>query len=400
MAKNTSILISGASIAGPALAYWLRRYGFDVTVVERAPAPRPGGHAVDLRGVAREVTERMGLMPAVRRVLVDERGAAFVDASGRRVVNKPAELFGGEGLVAEYEIMRGDLTRVLYDATRHDVEYVFDDCVTGLADDDTGVKVSFERAAPRRFDLVVGADGTHSGVRALAFGDESRYVRHLGAYTAYFTTPNRYGLDDGWFLMHNAPGGRMAAMRPDRDPADAKAMFSFRSPPLRYDRRDIAQQQRILADRFAGMRWIVPQVLDAMWDAPDFYFDAYCQVHVPSWSNGRAVLLGDAAASPSPLTGLGTSLAIVGAYVLAGELAAARGDHRIAFARYEAELRAYATRCQKLPPGGIGGMLPNSALALWLGRRLTRIMVATPLRKLYAMQDRKADAFTLKDYTG
>ena len=397
--ENTNVLISGAGIAGPALAYWLRHHGFNPTVVERAPAPRPGGHAVDLRGVAREVVERMGIMAEVRRSSVDERGVHFVDGRGRPVVTMPADLFDGDGIVAEIEIMRGDLTRILYEATRDTTEYLFDDCVTGLVQDDAGVKVTFERAAPRTFDLVVGADGAHSGVRALAFGEESTFVRHLGAYTAYFTTPRPRDLD-GWFLMHNAPGGRVAAIRPDRSPTEAKAMFSFTSPLMRYDRRDIGQQKRILAERFAGMGWQVPRLLADMWDAPDFYFDAVCQVHLEHWSRGRTVLLGDAAFCGSPLSGLGTSLAIVAAYVLAGELAAADGDHRIAFARYESELRDYVKQCQKLPPGGVRGFLPGSRAALWLRNQSMRASTTRPMRGLVARQGRKADAITLKDYAG
>ncbi|MDT4989990.1 MAG: hypothetical protein QOI74_4084, partial [Micromonosporaceae bacterium] len=200
--RNVNVLISGAGIAGPALAYWLRHHGFNPTLVERAPAPRPGGHAVDLRGVAREVADRMGIMAEVRRTTVDERGAHFVDERGRPVASMPAH--GGDGIVAEIEILRGDLTRILYDATREGTEYLFDNSITGLVQRDSGVDVTFERSTtPRTFDLVVGADGTHSAVRALAFGEESAFIRHLGAYTAYFTTPRPPDVGD-WFLLHNA----------------------------------------------------------------------------------------------------------------------------------------------------------------------------------------------------
>jgi 2-polyprenyl-6-methoxyphenol hydroxylase-like FAD-dependent oxidoreductase len=391
------VLISGASIAGPALAWWLRRHGFTPTVVERAPAPRPGGHAVDLRGVAREVVERMGLLAEVRQSTVDERGVHFVDERGRPRASWPADLFDGEGIVAEIEILRGDLTRILYDATRADTEYLFGDCITGIAQDDAGVKVTFERGAPRTFDLVVGADGAHSGVRVLAFGEESAFVRHLGAYTAYFTTPRPPDLD-GWFLMHNAPGGRVAAIRPDRNPAEAKAMFSFTAPPLRYDRRDVDEQKRILADRFAGMGWQVPRLLAGMRDAPDFYFDAMCQVHLDEWYRGRVALLGDAAFCGSPLSGMGTSAALVGAYVLAGELATAGGDHRVAFPRYQKGLRDYVKQCQKLPPGGVKGFLPQTGLALWLRNQSMRASTTRPMRALVARQARRSDTLTLPEY--
>ncbi len=390
------VLISGAGIAGPVLAAWLRRYGYTPTLVERAPAPRPGGQAVDLRGAGRTVVERLGLLDEVRAHRVHERGLAYVDGAGRRVATMPADAFGGEGIVAEIEILRGDLSRILVEATA-DCEYLFGDRVTGLVEEPEGVRVSFATAKARRFDLVVGADGSHSGVRALAFGDESRYVRHLGAYQTYFTIPEVVDTD-GWLEMYNAPGGRVAALRPVPGNAGTAVLMSFRSEPLGYDRRDVDQQKRVLADRFAGAGWRVPQLLDAMWAAPDFYFDAVTQVHLDGWSRGRVVLLGDAGYSPSPLTGLGTSLALVGAYTLAGELASAGGDHAAAFAAYEAALRGYVTQAQQLPPGGVRGFAPRGRLALRMRNASMRMMTRWPFRRLIAGQFAKADAVTLKDY--
>jgi 2-polyprenyl-6-methoxyphenol hydroxylase-like FAD-dependent oxidoreductase len=394
--RNRTVLISGASIAGPALAYWLHRYGFSPTVVEVAPAPRPGGQAVDVRGAARAVVERMGLMAPVRLERVDERGVAFVDHAGRRAASLPAHLFGGEGIVAEIEIMRGDLTRILFDATRDRTEYRFGDRIVELIQGDGGVRVDFAGGAARTFDLVVGADGVHSGARALAFGPESDYVRHLGAYTAYFTVPDPGDLGD-WFLLHNAPGGRVAGLRPERG-GTAKAMLSFTSRPLRYDRRDVRQQQEILATAFAGVSWRVRALLDAMWDAPDFYFDAMCQVHVERWWRGRVALVGDAAYCGSPLTGLGTSTSLVGAYVLAGELASTPDDHEAAFARYQEEMRAYVAACQQLPPGGVAGFAPRSQAMISLRNLATRLMTAWPVRDALAGQFQKAASITLKPY--
>src|SRR5262245_17916596 len=185
--KNRNILISGASIAGPTLAYWLRRYGFNPTVVERAPAPRLGGQAIDLRWTARQVAERMGILDDVRQAHTGTHGLAFVDSTGKRVASMSAELFGDSGgPVAELEILRGDLVRILYTASRDQVEYLFDDSIAGIAQGDDGVEVTFERAAPRTFDLLVGADGLHSNVRRLAFGAESEFVRDLGAYVSIF----------------------------------------------------------------------------------------------------------------------------------------------------------------------------------------------------------------------
>jgi 2-polyprenyl-6-methoxyphenol hydroxylase-like FAD-dependent oxidoreductase len=392
------ILISGAGIAGPALAYWLRRFGFRPTVVEQAPALRPGGQAVDLRGAAREVADRMGILDALRQAHTGTRGLAYVDAANRRLASMPADLLGDSGgAIAEIEILRSDLTDILHAVTREDVEYRFGDAITEIVQDGGGVKVRFQRGAPRSFDLVVGADGVHSGVRRLAFGPESKYVRDLGAYVAIFTTTSHLDLD-GWELMHSAPG-RTAALYPVRHAGQAKAAFYFIAPPLDLHRRDVEQQRRFVADAFAGLGWEVPRLLEAMAEAPDFYFDRISQVRMDRWSAGRVVVLGDAAYGPSPLAGVGTSLALVGAYVLAGELAAADGDHQLAFARYEDGLRDYVAKGQGLAKGNAAGLIPRSRSQIWLRNQFIRALPYMPWRGLVAGGVQKAaDAVVLKDY--
>jgi 2-polyprenyl-6-methoxyphenol hydroxylase-like FAD-dependent oxidoreductase len=394
---NTDVLISGGGIGGCTLAYWLRRYGFNVTVVERAPAPRPGGQAVDLRGAGRIVVDRMGLLGQVRAVGLDQKGLACVNAAGRMTARMPADLFGGEGIVSEIEVLRDDLADVLYGAAAPHTEYIFGDSVRRLDDDEDGVTVGFEHAGERRFGLVVGADGLHSAVRGLAIGAEADCVRPIGCYTAWFTVQAGDDLG-GWFLMYNAPGGLVASVRPGRLPGEAKAGLSFRSGPLGYDRRDTGEQMDILASRFAGAGWRVPGLLRDMRDAPDFFFEQMGQVQLDRWSNGRAVLLGDAGYCPTPLTGLGTSLALVGAYVLAGELAAADGDHRAAFPRYEQVMRPYVATAQQLPPGGVAGYAPDSALLIRMRAASMRMMGRWPVRNLVARQFGKAADIDLPDY--
>ena len=396
--RNTDVLISGGGIGGSALAYWLRHYRFSVTVVERAPAPRPGGQAVDLRGAGRTVVDRMGLLGQVRAVSLDQKGLALVNEAGRMTARMPTGLFGGEGIVSEIEVLRGDLADVLYAAAAPDAEYLFGDSIRGLHDDGDGVTVSFEHAGKRRFGLVAGADGLHSVVRGLAIGAEPDCVQPIGCYTAWFTGPARDDIG-GWFLMYNAPGGLVASVRPGRLPGEVKAGLSFRSGPLRYDRNDTGQQMAILESRFADVGWRVPGLLRDMRDAPDFFFEQMGQVRLGRWSNGRAVLLGDAGYCPTPLTGLGTSLALVGAYVLAGELAAAGGDHRAAFLRYEQVMRRYVATAQELPPGGVGGYAPASAFMIRMRAASMRMMGRWPVRDLLARQFGKAADIELPDYT-
>jgi 2-polyprenyl-6-methoxyphenol hydroxylase-like FAD-dependent oxidoreductase len=384
------VLISGGGIAGPALALWLHRYGIAATVVERAPGPRPGGHAVDVRGVARKVVDRMGVMSDVLAHRVDERGFALVDDHGRRMAEMPVQLFGGEGIAAEIEIARGDLARVLYEATANRVEYRFGDRLVDLWPAARGVDAAFASGTRERFDVVVGADGVHSAVRALAFGPEPEFVRYLGAYTAYFTVPDPGDLDH-WFLMYNAPGGRVAGLRPERG-GTAKASLSFRAD------RPLPDPLAVLPARMAGAGWRVPELLSALPAAPDVYCDSISQVRVDRWWRGRVVLLGDAGYCGSPLAGLGTSMALVGAYVLAGELAAAPSDPASAFAVYQGEMSDYVAAGTQLPPGGIKGFAPNTRAAIRLRAMSMRAMHRWPMRTLLAKQFGKADAITLKDY--
>jgi 2-polyprenyl-6-methoxyphenol hydroxylase-like FAD-dependent oxidoreductase len=396
--KNNRILVSGGGIAGPALAHWLTLAGYSVTVVERAPAPRPGGQTVDLRGAGRTVISEMGLMDQARALAVEQRGLMLVDAAGKATATMAADAFGGEGIVSEIEILRGDLADLLYRSTADRVEYLFDDTVTALEQDEEGVSVSFEKAAPRRFGLVVGADGTHSVTRSLAFGPEARFLQPLDVYTAWFTVQEDFGLD-GWFQMFNAPGGLVASARPGRLPGETKAGLSFRSVPLAYDRRDTAAQRELVERRFAGVTgWQVPRMLRAMHDSEDFFLDPLGQVKLDRASRGRVALVGDAAHCPTPLTGLGTSLALVGGYVLAGELAAAGGNHQIAFRRYDEVMAPYVKQAQELPPGGVKGYAPDSALSIRMRAASMRAMGRWPMRPILAKQFAKAGDIALPEY--
>ncbi|MBA3948023.1 MAG: FAD-dependent monooxygenase [Herpetosiphonaceae bacterium] len=390
--KNKNILISGASIAGPALAYWLSRYGFNSTVVERAPALRDGGYAVDFRGAAHiRVLERMGILSAIQRAATNMSTVSYVDANNKPLARMPAEMFSGD-----VEILRGDLSHILYNATKDTTEYIFGDSIASMTETSDGVHVTFASGTSRTFDLIVGADGLHSGVRALIFGDESEFVRYLGYCVAIFTTANHLNLDHTG-RYYSVPG-KLVGMYSARHNTEAKALFFFASPPLDYDYGDIEQQKQILATTFSGEGWQVPQLLATMWQAPDFYFDSCSQISLDSWSKGRIVLLGDAGYCASQ-GGNGTGLAVVGAYILAGELAASSGDHRTAFAHYEQQMRPYVKLNQKQAEGGGKFLVPGSRSKIWLRNQMFRTLPYLPWKGLIAhMASKTANAITLKDY--
>ncbi|MBA3547849.1 MAG: FAD-dependent monooxygenase [Nannocystis sp.] len=390
-----TVLISGASIAGPTLAFWLRRYGLRPVVIERAGEPRLGGQNVDIRGAGREVARRMGIEAELFAASTGEKGLRFVDRHNVTRAEFPAGKSDTDGFTAELEILRGDLVRILHDRTRGGSEYIFGDYITDLSEHDGVVTATFAAGKARDFDLVIVADGVRSRTRSIVFGGEAE-VREIGLYMAYLTIP-RIATDSPWWSWYNAPGGRTIQLRPD-NVGTTRVLLTFTSEPRGHERLGIDAQKDVLRRIFSDAGWAAPRVLAALDGATELYFDSIAQVLAPRWSRGRVALVGDAGYCPTPISGMGTSLAIVGAYVLAGEIAR-HEDHGQAFAAYERIMRPLVHAAQALPPGVPRLAHPKTKIGIAIfhaGARLAAGVLASRLgNKLLAPQ---ADKFELPDY--
>ena len=392
-------LISGAGVAGLAAGWWLARYGWQGTVVERSPTLRTGGQNVDVRGAAREVLRRMDLDDAVADRGTGEVGTRFVDDDGRSVGEFPAGTSDSDGATAEREILRGQFVQLLEERTRGDLDVRFGTWIEHIDRSGPGdeVRVQFADGRNETFDVVIIAEGIGSMTRGLldpAFGDVRR--RDLGVSIAYFSV-DRVTSDDDWWRWYNAPGGRTATLRPD-NVGRQRATLSFRTDSAATGPAAEADPLRRFVSRFDDAGWQTRRLIDGLRTADDAYFDDIGQIVAQRWSSGRIVLVGDAAYCPSPVSGMGTSLALVGAYVLAGELA---GDRRVADAlrSYEQVMRPYVRHAQRLPPGVPGIMHPRSRVGVAALRTVFRLAAAGPMRafeeKLFSPP---ADRIDLPDY--
>jgi 2-polyprenyl-6-methoxyphenol hydroxylase-like FAD-dependent oxidoreductase len=400
--KNKNILIVGAGIAGLTLAYWLKKFGFVPTIVEKHPVLRTEGYKLDIRGRAVDVIKRMGLHSAIFKERTAIQKAQFVDESGKVLRETSPELCGvrAEG---DLEIVRGNLCQILF---KHigDITYLFGDSIKCISQDEHGVYVKFEKNEACRFDLIIGADGLHSKVRKLGFGEESNFLQELGLYVSFYSIPNFLHLDRVEIEYHSLK--RFAIVYCPHD-GMAKAGFAFSSQHPQPDFSDQKQQQEFLQKAFTDAGWEIPRLLSFMKDAPDFYFDCMAQIHMPHWTKGRIALVGDAGYAVSPVAGQGTSVALVGAYLLAGELAEAQGDYNRAFQLYEENLRDFVENNQKLAQmsvtllEGKGSSWIKSQI-IWLiyhlGRLLPGCLIEFCKNRGLKQTAKAANAITLKDY--
>ncbi len=371
------ILISGAGIAGPTLAYWLARYGFETTIVEKAPALRTGGYVIDFWGAGFEIADRMGLSPEIMRRGYHVQGVHVVNASGRRVAGFSTDSFARATQGRYTTVARSELAALIFERLEGKVETIFGDSLSRIEQSNGCIQVVFESGAQREFDLVVGADGLHSRVRELVFGKERQFEKYLGYKVAAFPIAGYRPRDESRYVMFTQVGQQVGrfAMHDDR----TLFLFTFADPVADgTETGDIAAQKALLRQRFGNSGWECPQILRGLDGCNDFYLDRVSQIRMDPqqglWTRGRVTLVGDAAFCVSLLAGQGTSLAMVAAYILAGELHRAGGDYARAFTRYQELFGPFIFKKQKAALRFAGTFAPKSKLSMFFRNQVMNLM--------------------------
>jgi 2-polyprenyl-6-methoxyphenol hydroxylase-like FAD-dependent oxidoreductase len=393
--NNKNILISGAGIAGLTLAYWLKKFGFHPTIVEHSPVLRQGGYAIDFWGAGFTIAERMNIVPDLNKADLQIREVTFVDEHnkprGRMNYEQLKKMMNNRALT----LLRSDLSKIIYDHLDKDVEIIFGDSIRNIEQNEKGVTVHFHNGNVRSFDLVAGADGLHSKVRKLAFGDEAQFEKYYGYYTSSYTIENN-ALNDGLFLTYNIPCKQAATYSINEN--KTATFFIFSSPEKTvYDHHDIEKQKEILRNEFKNAGWKCTALLSKIDTAPDFYFDVVSQIKMDRWSNDRVTLVGDAAYCPSLLSGQGSTLAMTGAYILAGELKEANGDYKTAFEQYENIFKPFIESKQKIAQNFAKSLVPKSKFGIWLRNAFTNLMFLPFISRLFIKQFMD-DKLELKTY--
>ncbi len=393
------ILISGAGIAGPTLAYWLDRYGFTPTLIETAPRLRTGGYIIDFWGAGFDIADRMGVLPEIRRKGYVFQEVRIVNRDGRRTAGFPVQAFSRMMRDRYISLPRGELAASIFSAIEGRVETIFGDSVDRIEQTERSVHVTFKSGGAREFDLVVGADGLHSRARELVFGEESQFEKYLGYKVAAFSVDNYKPRDELVYLMYTQVGqqvGRFALH-------DDRTMFLFIfADESAAGADDVNAQKALLRKRFKNGGWECPQILDALDRADDFYFDRVSQIRMDPqqglWTRGRVTLVGDAASCVSFLAGQGSALAMIAAYILAGELRQAGGDYARAFQRYQNLFGPFVFNKQKAALRFAGAFAPKSKFAMFLRNRIFNLMAIPWVADLAVGRD-LSDRIVLPDYS-
>jgi 2-polyprenyl-6-methoxyphenol hydroxylase-like FAD-dependent oxidoreductase len=394
-ATKISVLVSGVGIAGPTLAHWLTVHGFQTTLVEIAPHLRTGGYVIDFWGRGFDVAEKMGLLGTIKSEGYDLKELRLVNANGQRVGGLNAEVFRSATNGRYVSIPRGELAKIVYQKVEGRCETIFSDSITKVEQDESGVRVAFERALPRRFDMVIGADGLHSVVRKLVFGKQDRFEKYLGYIVAAFTVNGYRPRDEDVYVSFAAPGKQVArfAMRNDQ----TMFLFVFSDAQGRYIEPQSSDHKEILRAEFSHAGWECPEILAAMEYCDEVYFDRVSQIRMNTWSQGRVALIGDAAFCPSLLAGQGAALAMIAAYVVGGELSRTAGQPQEAFQRYEQRLRPFITSKQNAAVKFVGSFAPKTRFGVFIRNQITKAFKLPFVAEL-AMGPSLVDRVDLPDY--
>jgi 2-polyprenyl-6-methoxyphenol hydroxylase-like FAD-dependent oxidoreductase len=392
--SNRTVLISGAGIAGPTLAFWLKAAGFKPTLTERAPALRTGGYVIDFWGLGYDIAERMGLESNINRVGYHVREMRIVDDLGKRVTGFGTKVFGELTDGRYVTVGRSDLSRLLFEKIKDTTEVIFDNEIVGLQEQPDCMQVQFCRGPPRRFDLVIGTDGLHSDVRRLAFGPQHQFEKQLGYVVAAFEVRGYRPRDEEIYLMYGRPGYMLGRFTLHNDRTLFLFVFAADSGSLP---ATLDGQKAMLRNRYGDGKWECPRILDELYRTEELYFDRVSQIRMKSWSRGRVALVGDAAFCVSLTAGQGSALAMVSAYVLAGELANAGGHHDEAFGNYESLLRTYILNKQRGAERFAAALAPRTGWGLLFRNQVTKAFAIPGLARLALGRD-IIDALRFPDY--
>lgn len=381
---NRNILISGAGIAGTALAFWLKKFGFHPTIIEISPTLREGGYAIDFMGAGFDVAEKMGIVPSLEKVDMNISKLVFVDKNNNEKGSMNYQKIKKVMNNRAFTLLRSDLAKVIYDHLDKDIEFIFGNTISKIEQDEEKVTVTFQQGEKREFDLLVGADGLHSTVRRLVFGDEKQFEKYYGYYTSSFTIPD-FSYGSNAFSMYNVPGKQVAVYSYSESKTATFFIFTS-SNKLRYEHHDIEKQKQILKEEFIQAGWKCPELMSKIDTATDFYFDSVSQIKMKNWSKGRVTLVGDACDCPSLLSGKGSTLAMTGAYILAGELKEAKGDYKKAFERYETIFKPFMNKKQQAAQSFAKSFVPKSNSGIWLRNMAFKLMSLSVFSKILMNQ--------------